>query len=764
MSVLVLLSVTATAVSTVLFLALARSRGDRISRHGRASSVLRRASLPVVVVVAVALSLSYWISPTVLAWSALVVVAATVPWLPATRRWSAWAHTSWALTVVAGGTYIVAMAAWSLTSGLHGLALGGSWALWLLELVAYVLILSYAWEIHDALGSQSWLRRIKPAAASADMSGAATPFVSIHVPSHNEPPDMLINTLTALLRLDYPAYEVLVVDNNTTDDALCAPVQAFCAAHPEVLRFHRLLDWPGYKSGALNFAEKHSDHRAELIAVVDADYQVDPDWLRSTVGAFADQTVAFVQSPQDYREWAGTRYLRGLYYSYDYFFTVSQPSRDERNAAIFGGTMGLVRRSALMDVGGWDEWCVTEDAELSLRLLEQGWSGHHLDTAYGHGLMPLTFEALKRQRFRWCFGGMQILKRHWRDLMPWSRRTKLTLGQRMGYLIGGFQWFGDLVGLMFSLVVMGSLIDLAFGGGLVVRRLSGALLIAVPVLVMLGLVRAVAVLKAVGREATVRDAVGAYFVWLSLGWVVAMACVRGLVEPRGIFLRTPKVRGDIRWSDGARANVAELGLALLGSVSAGMALVLHPGWVAAGLTGLLVVPVVGWLAAPVHSVAAMRADLPAELRRRRAAEWSRGWWGPRTRLSLASALGAAVLTVLVVGLVQPTSDQKPTPAAVPSIERRQPTTPKPSTQGGIPTQTATGPSSSTTAVGSTTTPSTISSSTTPGSSSTLPATPAPTSTGSPTVRPTPTGSPTAPPTAKPTTPPGRPTTTPTGRP
>ena len=72
--------------------------------------------------------------------------------------------------------------------------------------------------------------------------------------------------------------------------------------------------------------------------------------------------------------------------------------------------MGLISRDALVEVGGWDEWCITEDAELSLRLLRAGWSGTHVEHAFGRGIMPLTFEALKRQRFRWCFGGVQLLR------------------------------------------------------------------------------------------------------------------------------------------------------------------------------------------------------------------------------------------------------------------------------------------------------------------------------------------------------------------
>jgi hypothetical protein len=63
--------------------------------------------------------------------------------------------------------------------------------------------------------------------------------------------------------------------------------------------------------------------------------------------------------------------------------------------------------------------------------------------------MPLTFEALKGQRFRWCFGGVQLLRRHWRSLLPWDRDrdNRLSGSQRMAYLSGGLQWTGDLLGL-----------------------------------------------------------------------------------------------------------------------------------------------------------------------------------------------------------------------------------------------------------------------------------------------------------------------------
>ncbi len=73
--------------------------------------------------------------------------------------------------------------------------------------------------------------------------------------------------------------------------------------------------------------------------MVDSDYQVERQWLRDCVPLFADPWIGFVQAPQDYRDWQGARYYRRLYYSYKYFFAVSQPSRNERDGAIFAGTM-----------------------------------------------------------------------------------------------------------------------------------------------------------------------------------------------------------------------------------------------------------------------------------------------------------------------------------------------------------------------------------------------------------------------------------------
>ena len=207
-------------------------------------------------------------------------------------------------------------------------------------------------------------------------AGARTPFVSIHLACSNEPPAMVIAAIDSLLALEWPAFEVLVVDNNTSNQALWKPVEAHVRARQAAadkashtpasgpgLRFFHLPHWPGYKAGALNFALEHTDPRAEWVAVVDADYLVKPEWLRALAGYFADMAVGVVQSPQAHRDWSDTRLRRMMNWEYDGFFRIGMHHRQERDAAIQHGTMTLIRAAALRDVGGWDVDCVCEDTE-----------------------------------------------------------------------------------------------------------------------------------------------------------------------------------------------------------------------------------------------------------------------------------------------------------------------------------------------------------------------------------------------------------------
>ncbi len=662
------------------------------------------------------------------------LVFASLVWLPVTRRWSARAHVCWASSVFLFVVYLTYALEWTFHSHLGAASTIGGVLLWLLEVFAALLSCAYLWEICDALGTEHWRRRITPA-TRLSMPDSELPMISLHVPAHNEPPTMVIETLRSLLRLDYPRYEIILIDDNTDDESLWRPVEAWCARHG--VKFAHLDNWPGYKSGALNYAlRKLTSPDAELIGVVDSDYQLLPGFLRRCAPAFADPWIGFVQAPQDYRDWTQARYYRRLYYSYKYFFAVSQPSRNEHDGAIFAGTMGLIRRVALDELGGWDEWCITEDAELSLRLLRAGWHGLHVDQSWGYGIMPLTFEALKGQRYRWCFGGIQLLRMHWRSMMPGrqSRENHLTVGQRWAYLAGGVQWYGDLLGLLFFIFLLAGAVNLATGGGQLFRKLTVFLVSAVPVMVLLGLVRAVSLLRR-GTGASWRDALGAFFIWQSTSLVVARASVLGLFARKAAFLRTPKTSERTKWWEALRANWAESTLALFGFLGIAGALTKTNQLSGPLLAGLLLFPTLGMAAAPVNSWAARRAALPAWLRERRTTEYRRD----RRSFAAGVATGGAVavLGVVIAALALLFTGHQPVQGPN-LVGPAQGTTSAP-TQSASPSAS---PSPSTSSASATPTPST-SPSVSP-SASPSPSTSSASPSASPSVTVTPTRSPTVP--------------------
>ncbi len=159
----------------------------------------------------------------------VALLAVSTLWLPATRHWSARAHLAWAATFYLFAAYLAYMLWWTFISHLGVVGTIGALLLWVMEVFAAFLGVAYLWELCDALGREAWERRIVDGADPA--SRRDTPFVSLQVPAYNEPPDMVIETVQSLTELDYPAYEIIVVDDNTDDEALWRPVEEWCRDH-----------------------------------------------------------------------------------------------------------------------------------------------------------------------------------------------------------------------------------------------------------------------------------------------------------------------------------------------------------------------------------------------------------------------------------------------------------------------------------------------------------------------------------------------------
>ena len=120
-----------------------------------------------------------------------------------------------------------------------------------LVILALPTTLVRTFENWEVLCRRDWRRPRQPLVEPGRVD---FPRVSIHVPAHAEPPEVVIATLESLARLDYPNFEVLVIDNNTADPALWRPVEAHCQALGERFRFLRVEGITGAKAGALNYA------------------------------------------------------------------------------------------------------------------------------------------------------------------------------------------------------------------------------------------------------------------------------------------------------------------------------------------------------------------------------------------------------------------------------------------------------------------------------------------------------------------------------
>ena len=361
--------------------------------------------------------------------------------------------------------------------------------------------------------------------------------VSVHLPAYNEPPDMLLETLDALSRLDYPNFEVIVVDNNTRDEAIWRPVEAHCQKLGERFRFFHVAPLAGFKAGALNYALKQTAADAEVIAVIDSDYKVEPNWLSDLVPSFDNPRIAIVQAPQDYHDEHDNAFKAMCYAEYRGFFYIGMITRNERNAIIQHGTMTLVRRYVLWAVGGWAEWCITEDAELGLRVFEAGYEALYIPKSYGCGVMPDTFIDYKRQRFRWAYGAMQILRHHATALLR-PASSALTAGQRYHFIAGWLPWLADGFNLLFNIAAIGWSMAMI----LAPQKVDPPLMVfsVLPLsLFMFKLVKLVHLYThRIGMN--FRQTFAAAISGLALAHTIGLAVLKGMLTRNEPFFRTPK--------------------------------------------------------------------------------------------------------------------------------------------------------------------------------------------------------------------------------
>jgi cellulose synthase/poly-beta-1,6-N-acetylglucosamine synthase-like glycosyltransferase len=233
----------------------------------------------------------------------------------------------------------------------------------------------------------------------------ALPLVSILVPVKNEE-KVVARLLNALTSLNYPSdkKEVIVVNDASTDRTgeICLK---YSLKHPEVRVLTRATS--NTKAGALNFGVKYA--QGEVIATFDGDSVPEPDALRRAVEYFADANVAAVQGRICSINAGQNMLTRFLSYECAVQYEIYLGGKDALDLFVgLGGTCQFIRREDLDAVGGWNENCLGEDSELSVKLIEQGKAIRYASEVRTFEESPFNVKSLLAQRARWYRGNIEV--------------------------------------------------------------------------------------------------------------------------------------------------------------------------------------------------------------------------------------------------------------------------------------------------------------------------------------------------------------------
>jgi hypothetical protein len=197
--------------------------------------------------------------------------------------------------------------------------------------------------------------------------------------------------------------------------------------------------------------------------------------------------------------------------------------------------MCLIRRTAMEMAGGWAGDTICEDTDLGLGIIEHGWLTHYTNHRYGHGLLPDTYEAFKKQRHRWAYGGFQIVKKHWRRFLPGASR--LSPDQRREFALGWLNWLGaESIGVVVAILNLIWVPIVAFADIAIPDKILTLPIIASFAVSLLHFV----VLYRLRVPVKIGQMLGAMVAAMSVQWTVSRAVANGLITDHLAFARTSK--------------------------------------------------------------------------------------------------------------------------------------------------------------------------------------------------------------------------------
>jgi cellulose synthase/poly-beta-1,6-N-acetylglucosamine synthase-like glycosyltransferase len=301
-------------------------------------------------------------------------------------------------------------------------------SLFVYGLNCYVLMLCYRVNRRKAFQERDDLR----SRFYSELPASGWPHVTVQLPIFNER-YVVRRLIESVCRLDYPKdlLEVQVLDDSTDDTVdIAREVVAEMRTLGIDVSHIRRRDRSGFKAGALREALKTA--KGELVAIFDADFLPQPDFLKESLVYFADPAVGMLQTRWGHLNGDYSLLTRAQSIGIDGHFGVEQASRAWSGFFMnFNGTAGIWRKAAIEDAGGWQADTLTEDLDLSYRAQLRGWKLKFAPHVVCPGEVPVTIHAFKSQQHRWAKGSIQTAKKNlgrlFRAELPWLVKIQAFL-------------------------------------------------------------------------------------------------------------------------------------------------------------------------------------------------------------------------------------------------------------------------------------------------------------------------------------------------
>lgn len=322
--------------------------------------------------------------------------------------------------------------------------------------VALIMIFMYALAQLNLLFNYLRARRTQRNSPKFDLSDPTqVPAVTVQLPVYNEL-YVMERLLSNIAKLEYPKdkLEIQVLDDSTDEsfEKTAAQIAELQKTGLDIVHLSR-EDRVGFKAGALKEGLKTA--KGEYIAIFDADFLPQPDWLKKTIPYFKDEQIGVVQTRWGHLNRDYSLLTRVQAFALDAHFTLEQVGRNSKGHFInFNGTAGVWRKACIIDAGNWEGDTLTEDLDLSYRAQLKDWKFKYLEEVETPAELPVVISAARSQQFRWNKGGAENFRKMLSRLLKSQNISAKTKVHGILHLLNSTMFLNVLIVAILSIPIL----------------------------------------------------------------------------------------------------------------------------------------------------------------------------------------------------------------------------------------------------------------------------------------------------------------------